>query len=543
MGKLDTSYDIAVIGAGPNGLTAACYLARAGAKVLLLDRHHECGGGLITDEWSGFRFNTHAKLMMMMDVMPPYGDLDLGGWGCSYVTAEVAAAIVTRDGRAMCFYADIDRTAASIARFSPADAATYTEVMARWYRIVDEALIPATYSPALPLLDMAVSYEQSEVGRAVNEMAEETFLETLDSAGFESELLRTAILYLATMYGMDPEGGLGFLLPLFFNRLLHASVIRNGSHQLAASLARFANRNGVTIERASEVSAILTDGAKAVGVRLADGREVRAGTVVSTADPVMTFLDLVGEDACHAASPYLAEEAADWEWESTSLFGVHYALSERPRLRAADFDPDADRALIKVMGVETVDDLVAHIDAVRDGGFAGGIGTGMVLTDFDPMQAPVDVEPGSAVACWETLAPYELGDGTWASSRDDFARAAFDAWAEYAPNLARATVIRSYANDPTFIEAKLPNMVRGSIKHGAYVPTQMLSNRPNADCSSYRTPIENLYVAGASVWPGGMVLLGSGYNAAGVIADDLGLDRWWSEPDFVTEAREQGLVG
>jgi phytoene dehydrogenase-like protein len=257
----------------------------------------------------------------------------------------------------------------------------------------------------------------------------------------------------------------------------------------------------------------------------------------------MTFLRLLGEEAVNAAAPHLIDQTKAWEWESTSLFNVHYALSERPRLAAAEDDPDADRALIKIMGVETVDDLLRHIEAVKAGGFSSTIGAGMVLTDFDPMQAPIDVEPNSAVACWETLAPYELSDGDWESRREDHASSVLETWTEYAPNLADATVIRHYANDPTFVEAKLPNMVRGSIKHGAYVPTQMLSNRPNADCSGYRTPIENLYMAGASVWPGGMVLLGGGYNVAGVVADDLGLDRWWTEPEFVTEARKKGLVG
>ena len=122
MANLDKSYDVIVIGAGPNGLTAAAYLARAGAKVLLLERHHESGGGLVTEEWSGFRFNTHAKLMMMMDVMPAYQDLALESWGCRYLQPEVPAAILTRDGRALTLYADIEKTARSIARFSPADA-------------------------------------------------------------------------------------------------------------------------------------------------------------------------------------------------------------------------------------------------------------------------------------------------------------------------------------------------------------------------------------------------------------------------------------
>jgi len=540
--NLDKSYDVIVIGAGPNGLTAAAYLARAGAKVLLLERHHESGGGLVTEEWSGFRFNTHAKLMMMMDVMPAYQDLELESWGCRYLQPEVPATILTRDGQALTLYADIEKTARSIARFSPADAERYPEVMEDWYTIVNEALIPATYSLPLHMLDMVVSYQQSEVGEAVNEMAEETFLETLDAAGFESELLNTALLYLGTMYGMDPEGGLGFFLPLFVNRLLHASLVLSGSHQLAASLARFANRYGATLERAAEVSAILVEGKQAVGVRLASGEEILAGKIIATTDPQTTFLELVGEEACRAASPTLVDQTKTWEWESTSLFSVHYALNERPACKAAAFDPDADRALIKIMGVETVDELLDHINAAKQGQF-GFAGAGMTLTDFDPMQAPVDIQPGASVACWETLAPFENVEGDWDDLQEEYAKKVVATWSEYAPNLADATIIRQYVNHPKHIEAKLPNMKQGSIKHGAYVPTQMLSNRPNADCSSHRTPIENLYLAGASVWPGGMILLAGGYNAAGVVADDMGLERWWTEPDYIVEARKKGLVG
>jgi len=535
MANLDEHYDVIVIGGGPNGLTATAYLAQAGAKVLMLERHHEGGGGLVTEEWSGFRFNTHAKLMLMMDVMPPYADLALESWGCRYIQPDVAASVLTRDGRAMTFYSDIDKTAASIARFSPSDAERYKEVMADWYTVVNEALIPATYSLPIPMLDMVVSYQQSEIG-------EMTFLETLDAAGFDNELVNTGLLHLGTMFGIDPEGGLGFLLPLLATRLLHASVIVSGTHQLAASISRAANASGARLERAAEVTKILTDGTKAVGVRLASGEEVRATKIITTTDPETTFLELVGAEVCDAASATLSDQARNWEWEATSLFGANFALSERPQITAAKFDPDADRALIKIMGVETVDELLAHINGAKAGRL-GQAGVGMTLTDFDPMQAPVDLEPNSAVASWETLAPFEHEDGDWDDLQDKAAQQALDTWTEYAPNLANATVIRSYVNHPKHIAAKLPNMKRGSIKHGAYTPTQMLSNRPNADCSSYRTPIENLYVAGASVWPGGMVLLGGGYNAAGVVADDLGIDRWWDEPAYVTKARKKGLTG
>lgn len=542
MANLDKSYDVIVIGGGPNGLTTTAYLAKAGAKVLMLERHHEGGGGLITEEWSGFRFNTHAKMMLMMDVMPPYHDLELGTSGCVYVQPDVAASILTRDGKAITFYSDIQKTAQSIARINKNDAERYVEVMEDWYTVVNEALIPATYSLPIPMLDMVVSYQQSDVGQVVNEMAEETFIETLDACGFESDALQAAIMYLGTMYGMDPEAGLGFMLPLFYTRLLHGSVIRSGSHQLAASISRFANRHGASLERAAEVTKILIDDNKAVGVRLATGDEILAKKIVTTTDPKATFLDLVGREACNAVSPTLVDQTESWEWESVSLCNVHYALSERPAYRAAAYDPDADRALVKIMGVESLDDVLGHIAATKEGRF-GTAGSGMTFTDVDPMQAPVDVEPGAAVACWETLAPYENVDGDWDDLQHDYAKQILERWTEYAPNLEHATVIRHYVNHPKHIEAKLPGMVRGSIKHGAYNPTQMLSNRPNADCSSYRTPIPNLYVAGASVWPGGMVLLGGGYNAAGIVADDLGLDRWWSEPEYVVEARKKGLVG
>ena len=542
MANLDEHYDVIVIGGGPNGLTATAYLARAGAKVLMLERHHEGGGGLVTEEWSGFRFNTHAKLMLMMDVMPPYHDLELEGFGCRYLQPDVAATLLTRDGRAMTFYSDIQKTAQSIARFSKNDAERYVEVMEDWYTIVNEALIPATYAPPLPMLDTVISYQQSEVGEVVNELSEETFIETLDACGFESPLVNGALMHLGCMYGMDPEGGLGFLLPLFVTRLLHASIIRSGSHQLAASISRFANRNGATLERAAEVTKILVDGTKAVGVRLESGDEIRADRIVTTTDPKKTFLDLVGADVCNQVSNTLVDQTEAWEWESTSLLNVHYALSERPVLKACEFDPDADRALIQIMGVESLDDVLGQIGAAREGRF-GPAGTGMTITDFDPMQAPVDVEPNAAVACWEGIAPYENNEGDWDDLQHDYAKQILERWAEYAPNLHDATVIRHYVNHPKHIAAKIPQMVRGSIKHGAYLPTQMLSNRPNADCSSYRTPIQDLYVCGASVWPGGMVLLGGGYNCAGIVADDMGLDRWWSEPDYVAEARRKGLVG
>lgn len=536
------SYDVIIIGGGPNGLTLGGYLAKAGASVLVCEKTYEAGGGLWPEEFSGFRFNTHATYMLMMEWMPPFNDLDLGGFGCSYIKPDAAVSLLTKDGKALTLSSDVEKSCKSIARFSEKDAERYKEVMTEWNRLSEEALIPATYTLPMPMLDMVFMYQQSEIGEKINELAEMTFVEIMDELKFENEYLKTALLYLGTMWGLDPEGGLGFLFPLFVNRMLNCTIIRGGSHAFASALYKVCNTHGADVLESAEVVKILYEGDQVVGVKLENGDEYRGKVVVSTTDPPATFLELLGEDICNTHTRGLVEQVKSWEWESSSLFNVHYALDQTPQYKAAEFDPDVNKALIKIMGVESVDALLQHIREVKQEGKFHIVGSATTLTDYDPVQGLFDLMPGSAVARWESLAPYENAEGDWDAVKDKYADEIWKLWGEYAPNLTKAKVIRRYPYHPRYIEEKLISMKRGSIKHGAYIATQMLSNRPNIQCSSYRTPIPNLYVAGASTWPGGMVLLGAGYNAAGVIADDLGIQRWWEEPEYIQEARKKGLV-
>ena len=102
-----------------------------------------------------------------------------------------------------------------------------------------------------------------------------------------------------------------------------------------------------------------------------------------------------------------------------------------------------------------------------------------------------------------------------------------DRWQRVAPNLTRENIIRTAHESPRDIEIRFPNMRYGAIKHGDYSPIQLGCFRPNQECSTTRTPIEGLYVCGASTYPGGLVLGGPGYLAANTVADDLGAARWW----------------
>jgi phytoene dehydrogenase-like protein len=145
------------------------------------------------------------------------------------------------------------------------------------------------------------------------------------------------------------------------------------------------------------------------------------------------------------------------------------------------------------------------------------------------------------------MAPFDRDDGgaeRWLQHevREETAERQLAMLARYAPNLTREKVLWTYATTPADIENKFANMVKGSYKQGAYHPLQMGYLRPNQDCSQYRTPVKNLYLGGASVAPGGMVLFGPGYNCSNAIAEDFAIEKWWKEPEYVTAACEEGYV-
>ena len=538
-----SEFDVIVVGAGPNGLRCGAYLAKAGAKVCVLEKKWETGGGLSTDDFqSPFRFNLHAIYMMLAEQMPAYQDLELPENNLAFLRPEVQMAFHYKDGSALVLYTDPKKSAESIRQFSPEDAETFEKMYAEFKEISDEILIPATYVHPVPGLDNVMLMNQTELGRRCVEVSEQTPASVLDFYGFKNPRVRGALLYICTMWGLDPDStSVGYLIPLYIYRMLNAAIVRGGSHTLSSAIHNALKRNNGHVLEWADVTEIIVEGGKAVGVRTSDGREFRAKAVVSTLNPEQTFLKCLQEKDLHED---LVASVKNWRWEHRSFYTAHWGIKgEVPQFKAAESNPDVNDALIHVFGYESEDDVKAHVAKVDNGELIEPAGHFTCTTQFDPHQASrSDLYGPLNTLRFESWASYEVKGKEWDDIKRDLCRQCYEMVSSYCTNMGDAKVLFQFSYSPLDIERRLATMTKGSFKHGDYNALQMGYLRPNEDCSRHRTPLEGLYLGGASSYPGGMILLSSGYLAAKVVVEDLGLDMWWSPPDYVVKAKEKGYI-
>ncbi len=226
-------YDVVVIGAGPNGLTAAAYLQKAGLKTAVIERLPETGGGLVTQEICGFKLNHHATYMLLAELMPPYKDLELENWGVKFIRPEKQMAFLFKDKKALMLFTDPQKSAESISQFSQEDAEKFKKMWGEFEEMFEKFLFPATYLPPLdPVEQMEKLQKSDELGRKIAEISEMTPLEVINHYGFKNPRVRGALIYITCMFGLEPDEVIGFLVPIYVLRVLNSALVKGGTHHL-----------------------------------------------------------------------------------------------------------------------------------------------------------------------------------------------------------------------------------------------------------------------------------------------------------------------
>ncbi|HXU89426.1 MAG TPA: NAD(P)/FAD-dependent oxidoreductase [Methylomirabilota bacterium] len=519
-------YDAIVIGAGHNGLVTAAYLARAGRRVLVLERRHVVGGACVTEEvFPGFKVSTAAYVnsLFRQEIIR---DLHLADHGFAVLARDPSSFTPLPDGRSLLMGPDAELTCKEIGKFSQRDAERYPRYEAMLERVAD--LIEPTLTMAPPdllrprlrdlrkLLTLARAFRRlgSAAGEAV-EILTGAARPVLDR-WFESEELKATLATDAIIGAMASPSMPGTAYVLFHHVMGETDgkrgvwgYVRGGMGGLTQALASAARAHGAVIRCAAEVARILVRDGRATGVALANGEEWSAPIVASNADAHVTFLRLI--DRRELAADFVAA-VERISYESASL-KINVALSELPSFSALPGTAPAPqhRGTIHICPDQDYIER-AYDDAKYGRPSARPVLECTIPSVVDPTVAP----PGRHVmSMFVQYAPYALREGTWDELREPFADRCFDLLNEYAPNFKRSVIARQVLT-PLDLE-RVFNLTGGNIFQGAMTPSQLFAFRPVPGYASYRMPIRGLYLCGAAAHPGGGVMGTPGLNAARAI--------------------------
>ncbi len=521
-------YDGIIIGAGHHGLILGSYLAKAGLKIAVVERRLMYGGGLETHQagLAGFYHNYHSINHFNITKTPWYRDLELAT-KVRYVEPRYEFASPHRDGSALVISRDVDETAASIARFSKRDAATFREWNAKANKINDAIFLPERFSEPLPEKERDDLLGRSSIGRDFLQIIDRQPLQMVKDL-FENEHVQLLLLFKLSLFGTILTETVTTRSPMgaglrAFDLAAGYEICVGGSFNLARGLMESFIRNGGSFINKADVERIILEDDRATGVELADGTTLNARQfVASTVDVPQTFKRMIGLEQL---PPDYRDKVKRFKHTSWSLLGVHLSLRWPPEYTAAKFDPNVNKALKFNVGCETLDQLFNQQKEIAQGKVPSRVAFGAgSLSVLDPTQAP----PGQATAyAWHVM-PYAPGGDPTAIEplKEEFADRMMDRWAEYAPNMTKNNILQRFVYTANDYSRDLINMVQGDIFMGSFTGEQTMWNH-----FGYRTPIKALYMAGSPTHPGGAISGGGGYIAARVIAEDLGITPWWQPVD------------
>ncbi len=520
-----SNYDVVIMGAGHNSLTVGGYLAKAGKKVLLLERHSYAGGGVATQQilTPGYWHDLHSSVHIMIQANPliTSDELDLfSKHGMKYKYSDVPHATIFSDQSALMTYKDLDKTCEGISRFSQKDAESYRRFVTLGQSLLP-MIMPGMYKPQPPLGQMVAMLDGNEQGRVVLDLMQRSSLDII-CEWFESEKVQMHIARAVSENLQLPDElgtGMGTIM---FTALMHTYGVSQpygGSGKLSEAMVRSIEANGGEIRYNAEVKRILVTGGRATGVEMADGEKILAQDAVVGSMHPHKLRQFVGG----VAEPVLkrAERAS---LAAFSLFVSHYDLRQPIQFRTDNLDVE-QAIMLTLCQHESMAEMQQDFDALKRGELIKKMfSAGNDESKSDPSRVP------AGAGMWHStgFAPYDLvegGNSRWDELREEYGQLRQEQQSIFVSNLNSENIIAHKFYTPLDLERNSPNsMVKGDVHGVAPYFYQSVGSRPTADLGQFRVPgVDGLYLVGPSMPPAGGVV-GAGRAAAIIMFEDMGMD-------------------
>ena len=518
------TYEAIIVGAGHNALVTAAYLAKAGKKVLVLERRAVVGGITATEEiFPGFKFLTCAHLASAFS-NEIIADLNLNKQGLEILPLDPLLFAPKLDGKSLLIPRDPAKAVVEINRYSKHDAANFESFCALLKEL--SAFLHTLY--ALPLPDKSTngSFEPTALVKAawrfrrLGNRKMFDFLRILPMSvsdlldeWFEDDLLKASLAassLLGAFVGPRQQGTsfslLHHQLGASNGALRTGGYVRGGLGNLARALTGAAEQFGAEIRTAAGVAKIITEGGVAVGVITENGDEVRAPLVISSADVKQTFLELV-EPAY--LDPLFLLRVKNIRSRGT-VAKVNLALDALPNFKRTT----SAEATEVLGGIIHIGPSIDYLERAADDAKYGRFSQQPFLEITIPSIADASLAPAGkhVMSVWMQYAPYHLRDGNWQQQRDALGNAVINLIEEYAPGF-KNSILHSQTLTPWDLE-EIYGVSEGHLYHAEMALDQIFFMRPLPGWSRYHTPIEHLYLCGSGTHPGGGVTGLPGYFAA-----------------------------
>jgi phytoene dehydrogenase-like protein len=522
-------YDAIIIGGGHNGLVAAAYLARAGKKVVVLERRHIVGGAAVTEEiFPGYKFTEFSYVVSLLrpEIIR---DLELPKHGLKILPLP-STFTPMENGDYLASWDDHDLTRREIYRHSPLDAEAYDEysrVMARAAKAIKPIinLIPPDPSSLHPrdLLNLlklgqyAASLSERElymIAKLVTQSSADMLEEWFETDALKGTKAASGII--GTFLGPRSPGTAYVLLHHYMGEIDGAfrawGFAKGGSGGVSGAIASAARSLGVEIRVNSSVQQVKVKNdpstgsgqARVVGVVLENGDELHSKVVMSAADPKRTFLQFV-------EPKYLPDEfvASIQNFRVRGSSGkVNIALSRLPRFTALPDEPALYR------GAVSISPSIDYIERAYDDAKYGQISRRPYLDMIFPSMIDPDMAPPGqhVLSCFVQYAPYDVEGGWTDEKRSELGEAVISTIEQYAPDI-RECIVGMQVISPKDIEA-IAGITGGNIFHGELLLHQIFFLRPVPQWADFRTPLKGYYFGASGAHPGGGVMGAAGMLAA-----------------------------